>query len=159
MENYQHLRVDAEDLILALDSRLDEGVYLVDLDSGEVILSGSEEATGMPEDEEWEDPERFLVVHPIDSPEAFRMMEAFVEDLPEGEPCRALARALRMRGPFRAFKDTLLEFLDLREQWFRFQEGRMLEYAQGWLEESLPGATLVMPPRLRKEGAGPKGGA
>jgi hypothetical protein len=152
MENYQHLRVDAEDLIQALGSRLDEGVFLVDLDSGEVVLSGSEEATGMPEDEEWEDPERFLVVHPIDSPEAFRMMEAFVEELPEGEPCRALVRALRMRGPFRAFKDTLLEFPDQCERWFRFQERRMLEYSQGWLEENLPGATLVMSPRLRKPG-------
>jgi len=146
METYPHLRVDAGDLAEALDSRLDEDVYLVDLDSGEVVRSGSEAEADLPEEEEWEDPERFLVVHPIESRDAFRIMEAFVADLPEGEPCRALARALRMRGPFRCFKDSLLEFPELRERWFKYHHQRMLEYAQDWLEENLPGAALVTRP-------------
>ena len=56
-----------------------------------------------------------------------------------------------MRGPFRCFKDTLLEFPDLQEQWFKYHDGRMLEYAQEWLEENLPGATLAVPGWLRRK--------
>jgi len=151
METYTHLRIDAGDLAEALSGRLDEGAWMVDLESGEVIMAAPESVTGEPEDEDWEDPERFLAVEPMDSRLAFEIMDDFVADLPEGEPSRALARALRMRGPFRCFKDTLLEFPDLREQWFRYHDGRMLEYAQEWLEESLPGAILAVPGWLRRK--------
>ena len=71
-------------------------------------------------------------------------MEDFVDELPEGEGCRALDRALRLPRPFRSFKDTLLDFPDLRERWFKFHHGRMLERAQAWLDATLPGARLEL---------------
>ena len=137
MDTYDHLRVDAGDLIDALEYHLDDASHLLDLESGEVV-----QAADMPEDEDLDDPDRFLVIPPMDSFDSFQIMEDFVEGLPEGEACRALARALRLPRPFRCFKDTLFDFPALREQWFKFQQDRMLEYAQNWLEDTLPGARL-----------------
>ena len=139
MDTYDHLRVDAGDLIDALEYHLDDASQLLDLESGEVV-----QAADMPEDEDLDDPDRFLVIPSMDSFDSFQIMEDFVEGLPEGEACRALARALRLPRPFRCFKDTLFEFPSLRELWFKFQHDRMLEYAQTWLEDTLPGARLSL---------------
>jgi hypothetical protein len=143
MDTHTHLSINAGDLTEALQSQMDEAPWLLDLESGEVVQAMSEDVSDMPEDEDWEDPDRFLPIDPMDSSESFQIMEDFVDELPEGEGCRALARALRLPRPFRSFKDTLLDFPSLREQWFKFHDGRMLEYAQTWLEDNLPGAKLT----------------
>ena len=146
MDTYEHLRVNASDMAEALESHLDEGAWVVDLESGEVILAAygesiDDDAEG--EDAEpWEESGRYLEIRPIESHEGFQIMEDFVEELPEGEGCRALDRALRLPRPFRCFKDTLADFPDLRERWFKYHHGRMLVLAQEWLDEHLPGAHL-----------------
>jgi len=137
MDTYDHLRVDAGDLIDALEYHLDDASHLLDLESGEVV-----QAADMPEDEDLDDPDRFLVIPPMDSFDSFQIMEDFVEGLPEGEACRALARALRLPRPFRCFKDTLQDFPTLRQQWFQFHDERVLKYAGEWTEDHLPGAQL-----------------
>jgi hypothetical protein len=142
METYDHLKVDPEDLANALESHLDEGSWLLDLESGEVILAASDSFEDEPGEEDYEDPEKFLPILPMPSRDAFRIMEAFVETLPDGEGSRSLAQVLGHPRPFRGFKDTLLEFPDLRERWFKFHDARMLEKAQEWLEDNLPGARL-----------------
>jgi len=152
MDNtFEHLSVDAGDLIEALEGSPDEGAWMVDLESGEVILAAPEAVTGMPENEDWEDPDRFLPVQPMGSREAFQLMAEFVSRLPADEAARALDRALRMHHPFRSFKDTLLDFPALEERWHRYHESRMLDYAQEWLEENLPEATLEVPAWLRRK--------
>ena len=144
MVTYEHLRINAGDLAEALESSMDEATWLLDLESGEVVFAGSEAITGMPEDEAWEDADRFLAIQPMDSWESFQIMEDFLDELPEGEGCRALSRALRLPRPFRCFKDTLMDFPSLRERWFKYHDERMLAYAQEWLEEHLPGASLAV---------------
>ncbi|NTV75957.1 MAG: hypothetical protein HGA66_17360 [Holophaga sp.] len=142
MGTYEHLRINANDLAEALESHMDEASWLVDLESGEVILARPGETIDEEDEEPWEDSDRFFLICPIDSNEGFKIMEDFVDELPEGEGCRALDRALRLPKPFRSFKDTLFDFLDLREQWFKFHHARMLEHAQRWLDDHLPGAKL-----------------
>lgn len=144
MDTYEHLHVGAADLVEALTSGMSEASWLLDLESGEVVFAGQEDGSEEPEDEEWEDPARFLVIEPMDSHHGFGLMEAFAEQLPEGEARRALARALRLPKPFRSFKDTLADFPDERERWFKFHQDRMLEYAQDWLDDNLPGARLIL---------------
>ena len=144
MDTYEHLRVNANDLAEALESHMDEASWLIDLESGEVILARPGESIDEDDEDEepWEDSDRFIMICAIDSHEGFKIMEDFVDELPEGEGCRALDRALRLPRPFRSFKDTLFDFPDLRERWFKFHNGRMLEYAQEWLADHLPGAQL-----------------
>jgi hypothetical protein len=144
MDSYEHLRIKASDLTEALESHLDDATWLLDLESGAVILAGvDDDDLEELQEEDWEDPDRFLPILAMDSHESFEIMADYVEELPEGEGCRALARALRLPKPFRSFKDTLHDFPDLRERWFKYHDARMLQYAQEWLEENLPGARLV----------------
>lgn len=144
MSQFSHLTINGPDLIEALEGGFDEGFWVLDLESGEVVLAGSPFSTEE-EDEapDYDDPDRFMAIGRIDSHEAFQVMEAFVESLPDGEGQRSLDRALGHTRPFRAFKDTLLDFLPLREAWFKFQRDRMLEKAQAWIEENVPGARLM----------------
>jgi len=64
------------------------------------------------------------------------VMEDYVDGLPESEARRALARALRLPKPFRAFKDTLFDFPGEREAWFAFQTQHQREAAIRFLEEN-----------------------
>jgi hypothetical protein len=81
-------------------------------------------------------------VEPLDPGEAFRIMEDFVDALEEGKAQRILARAQGLHRPFRHFRDALQDFPSVRERWLRYQEGRMGQRAEEWLEERLPGARL-----------------
>ena len=144
MDRFDHLAIDDSDLIEALQARLDEGFWVLDLETGEVVLYGDPfTREGEVADVDYDDSEHFMVIEPIPSHEAFRIMEAFVESLPESEGQRSLDRALRHSRPFRSFKDTLCDFLPLREAWFKFQKDRMLEIAQDWLEDNVPGARIT----------------
>jgi hypothetical protein len=46
-----------------------------------------------------------------------------------------LERAIAGRGAFRRFKDTLMEFPELRQAWFAFHDARMERRAIEWLAE------------------------
>ena len=62
-------------------------------------------------------------------------MEEFTSDLTEGESRRSLARALRMQKPFTCFKDTLADFSDVRDRWFKFHNAEIERLAHELLEE------------------------
>ena len=144
MDREAYLSVQASDLVEALASSQDEVIWLLDLESGEVLQVDRDTAAEQPDAEDWDDPERFLPIWPLESHEQFELMDAFVQSLPEGEACRALGRALRLPRPFRGFLDSLADFPSLRERWFKFHDDRMLELAQAWLDEQVPGASLAL---------------
>jgi hypothetical protein len=151
MDTFERLNVDAGDLIEALSGSHEEGAWMVDLETGELVLAAPEEATGAPGNEDWEDPDRFLPVQPMGSREACQIMADFVLELPAGEGSRALDKALGRKDPFRSFQDTLLDFPDLGERWTRYHRTRMLDYAQAWLDDNLPEAALEVPSWLRRQ--------
>jgi hypothetical protein len=62
-------------------------------------------------------------------------MSDFVETLPEGQVERELARALQLKRPFRRFKDVLLNYPEVQEDWFRFHEQGFIKIIQEWLED------------------------
>lgn len=52
------------------------------------------------------------------------------------EPARGyLLDAIHGRGAFRAFRRTL-ELVDLRDEWFRFREDALRQFAMDWLNEN-----------------------
>lgn len=53
-----------------------------------------------------------------------------------GDAQATLERALSGKKPFRRFKDELMRFPEIREQWFAYHKGRMTELAHEWLEEN-----------------------
>jgi predicted nucleotidyltransferase len=72
-------------------------------------------------------------IDPIASHEAYRDMQDFVARVPDRRAADLLERAIEGRGAFRRFKDTLFEFPELRETWFKFHDVRMRRRAIEWL--------------------------
>jgi len=132
------LSIDAEELIMALESQSDESEWLLDLKTGEVLFHGDEGLVG-PDDELEEqiaeEPDRYRVIEPLPSSTGWQVMADFVEQLPAGEARVELTRALQRGHPFRNFKNALLGYPKLREEWFAFHEKSFIQFAQEWLDD------------------------
>lgn len=75
----------------------------------------------------------FVRIEPLPSSEGYRDMEEFIARVRDPRARDLLVRAIAGRGAFRRFKDTLLEFPELREAWFRFRDARVRRRAVEWL--------------------------
>ena len=130
------LTIDLEELTWALNSRdpLGESSHWLNLESGSILsLIGPD-----PDDEADSDPrddDRWLSIEPIESCEAFGIMEDFVDQCGDDDLARALGQALQERKPFRRFKDVLAAHPAQRETWFAFERQTMEAIARRWCEE------------------------
>ncbi|HOW47479.1 MAG TPA: UPF0158 family protein [Rubrivivax sp.] len=130
------LTLDLEELIWALNSRdpLGESRHWLNIESGTIqSLIGpdaDDEADGDPRDDD-----RRLFIEPIESSEAFRVMEDFVDQCGDDRLARALGQALQQRKPFRRFKDVLAAHPAQREAWFAFERQAMEAIARRWCED------------------------
>lgn len=131
------LRIDAEEMIMALDDHDGLAAWYLDRESGELLWVSD----ALPGDEDKElgarleaAPDRYLAVDPLPSAFGYALMEQFAADLGDRAARAALERALGGRRPFRAFKDALIDYPQVREAWFRFRDERVLAEAQAWLE-------------------------
>jgi Uncharacterised protein family (UPF0158) len=76
----------------------------------------------------------------IDPPNKFefheyRQMERFIGSLEDQATVEQLWRAIKGKGAFRYFKDTLHR-LGLQDQWYRYRENAMKEFIIAWAEEN-----------------------
>jgi predicted nucleotidyltransferase len=127
-------KLDLSDLCAALEDNSPEHSWWIDPRTGETEFwsedTDDELRLGHPE-------ERDLVwVEPIGSHEAYGDMEDFIERVRDPRARDLLARAIEGRGAFRRFKDTLLEFPELRKAWFAFHDVRMERRALAWLADA-----------------------
>ncbi|MEX1025339.1 MAG: UPF0158 family protein [Planctomycetota bacterium] len=127
--------MDANEIIMALESSGTGFDWYLDLSSGEVVPIVDDLLDEVSLEALDAQPDRFFPIEPMESYEAFNIMEAFVAGLPPGAPSTRLAAALGQRRPFRNFKDALLEWPEIREQWFRFHDACMREVAEAWIAE------------------------
>lgn len=129
------LTIDLEELTWALNSRdpLGESSHWLNIESGTILpLIGPDavdEADVDPRDDD-----RWLFIEPIESSEAFRVMEDFVDQCGDDRLARALEQALRQRKPFSRFKDALAARPPQREAWFAFERQAVEVIAQRWCE-------------------------
>ena len=79
-------------------------------------------------------PQRYIRIDRDDPYAGYNDMEAFIYTVENAELRERLDRAIRGRGAFRRFKDLLLDHLDVREDWFAFQDERQRRRALAWLE-------------------------
>ena len=63
----------------------------------------------------------------------YRHMENFIGALPDTEAAEQLWRAIKGKGAFRHFKDTLYR-LGIQDQWYRHRDAAMKEFVIGWAE-------------------------
>lgn len=64
----------------------------------------------------------------------YNIMERFIWDLPEGRMQDTLENAIRGRGAFRRFKDTVRRF-GIEQQWYDYQEAKYRELAVEWCKD------------------------
>jgi len=126
------LTIDAGELILAMHSNVDfDATWYLDKESGEVLLDRDENGEVI---EAMADDPRYLRIELIPSHEAFGVMEDFVDELDDELVAQKLSQALSGRKPFRAFKDALFDFPEVRVAWFAFEEEADLRRAREWCE-------------------------
>jgi predicted nucleotidyltransferase len=125
-------RLDLGELCMALEDNSPEHDWWLDPRTGE-LEPWSELGDNVGE----EHPEErgLVAVDPIDSAESYSDMEDFAAGVSDGRARDLLLRAIAGRGAFRRFKDTLLEFPELREAWFGFHDARTERRAIVWLED------------------------
>ncbi len=111
--------VDLGEIATALEDQSYEGGWWIDAETGEVWYWRGEE-----DDDPEFDPDRrddARPIEPLPSSEGYGDMEDFIARVADRRAADLLERAIAGRGAFRRFKDTLFEFPELREGWFRFR--------------------------------------
>lgn len=128
--------VDLDDLAEALDDHSADLSYghswWLDPRTAEVRFHSAELDEETPDDL---DGAGLVHIEALPSSVGYGDMEDFIEQVGQRKARDLLARALEGRGAFRRFKDTLLEFPDLRAAWFDFRDVRMRRRAVEWLAE------------------------
>ena len=124
-------RIDLGELCMALEDNSPEHDWWLDPRTGD-LEPWSELGDNL---DETHPEERGLIgVEPVDSAESYSDMADFAEAVVDGRARDLLLRAIAGRGAFRRFKDTLLEFPELRTAWFGFHDARNQRRAIVWLE-------------------------
>lgn len=118
-------RVDLAALADALDDRTPEIRWYLDPVGGEVAGHSDLDDEPPPEDR--------LEIEPVTSRESYRDMADFTAGVQHRRAAALLDRAIEGRGAFRRFKNTLFEFPEVRDQWFRFRDARSRRRAVDWL--------------------------
>jgi len=128
------IKINRSELIEALTSRvevIDESWFL-DLATGKLLLIGADTDEQL---DDIADIEQCIAIEPISAHESYQIMEDFVDQLEPGEASTRLVSALNHTKPFRHFKDTLSDFSELRETWFKFEEQVHTEIAAAWCKD------------------------
>lgn len=148
------MKVKLSEILTEMElSNSENGAYL-DLKNGRVItLSQSEisaaEGGGDLEDyPEWEreliEIARAIICEEskdyIPLPDEFdideyRMMERFIDMVPDDKVAQTLAISIRGSGAFRRFKDHLYQF-DIQDDWFKYRDNEYRQLAIQWCQEN-----------------------
>lgn len=117
--------VDLRRLADALDDRDGATRWFLHLRTGELVPRAPDAAVD----------DDLREVRALPAREGYRDLADFVAGVQHRRASDLLERAIAGRGAFRRFKDTLVEFPDLREQWFRFRDARAARRALRWLAD------------------------
>ena len=124
--------VDLDELCAALDDRTAGATWWIDPATGRIRSHladvggpGTDELAGA----------GWRRIRRTESYESYRDMAEFVAAVHHRRAADLLDRAISGRGAFRRFKDTLFEFPELRDQWFRFRNARSRRRAVHWLAD------------------------
>ena len=120
------MKVKLQDVIEAIDFAGMEAEYYYDTKTEEILLIFDGMVNGETNPELIEDIREGFIEDYIPLPnqydiDEYRIMEAFIYQLPSGENQDILDREIRGRGAFRRFKDKLYD-LRLEQQWYKYRD-------------------------------------
>lgn len=88
------------------------------------------------EEDELEDPDKWLWVHCEGSRDGYRDMERFIQTVSDPDRADRLDIAVTGRGAFRRFKDVLARWPKELERWYAFSAERQYGRARAWLADA-----------------------
>jgi nicotinamidase-related amidase len=142
------LELDWEALAVAFENQLPNSHSYLELSTGKVHTQNN--APGVPPQPPGP-AEDFMYIQPRPSREGYRTMQRFIEEVSEPKLKEALAAALVGKGAFRRFKDQLLDYPEVRQQWFAFKDAEVYAYIRDWLAREGVKATNQPPAGTIKE--------
>ena len=77
----------------------------------------------------------YLRFEPMRSSEAFRIIEAFIDGIPDIPTHNSFIDAVSRKKPFRQFNDLLHDYPELRSQWFAYKLECYIEFVKEQFEE------------------------
>jgi len=123
-------QIDLAELAAALDDRTPDVCWWIDPRTGRVAPTVLEqEGTGLAA-------AGWVRVEGTDSRDSYTDMADFTAGVQHRRAAELLDRAINGRGAFRRFKNTLFEFPEVRDQWFRFRDARARRRALTWLADA-----------------------
>ena len=138
MDEKRALKIDLEDLCLAMENSSYDLDYYLDLETGEVIfISDYMDDANLEElkDRIDENPDRYEPIPKAESSEDYDDMVDFISTVEDEHLIELLEVAIDGKGAFRRFKDVLARYPEEKERWYHFKEERMKERAISWLED------------------------
>ena len=138
MDEKRALKMDLEDLCLAMENSSYDLDYYLDLETGEVIfISDYMDDANLEElkDRIDENPDRYEPIPKAESSEDYDDMVDFISTVEDEHLVELLEVAIDGKGAFRRFKDVLARYPEEKERWYRFKNERMKERAISWLED------------------------
>jgi isochorismate hydrolase len=127
------LELDWESLAVAFENQLPNTCSFLNLKTGRVVtMQGACDSTPTPPDDTGD----WMRITPRSSRDGYRTMQRFLTNVEDPVLRERLASVLVGRGAFRRFKDLLLDFPDVRQQWFSFKDSEVYAYIADWLERA-----------------------
>jgi hypothetical protein len=131
--------------LIELEAAFDDDMaeYFFDPESGRIVSHLKPDLFGYGDIEEGDEDEtsenesikeEWLPIDRICSHERFEWMEEFTITVYSMTAQTALRQALAKRKPFRNFKDTLMGYPGVRQQWFGFEDAKQRQYAVDFIE-------------------------
>ena len=139
MPDLRPLPVDLDELAGILEGDPMYGGGRVDLATGEVwpepAIDYAREI-GQEDEDESDDPDKWLWVHCEGSRDGYRDMDLFIETVCDPGRADRLEIAISGRGAFRRFKDVLARWPGELDRWYAFSAERQRGRARAWLAEA-----------------------
>jgi len=139
MLDLRPLPVDLDELAGILEGDPMYGGGRVDLVTGEVWPEPAVDyarETGQEDEDESDDPDKWLWVHCEGSRDGYRDMERFIGTVRDPERADRLEIAISGRGAFRRFKDLLTGWPGELDRWHAFSAERQRGRARAWLADA-----------------------
>ena len=145
--------IELTEIIMGMESQMDESTWYLDKNAGEVIAFSDQEIQAAEDDEPLEDYpewEREIIqkarkfVYDIDAEfielptqfdiHEYRIMENFCYSVEDVDISNSLGRAIRGSGAFRRFKDGIYRF-GIQDDWYRYRDEAFKKMAIEWCED------------------------
>lgn len=147
------LRVDPLAVAEAMESPENAFRSYLDLQTGEVLIVSldrmSFDSPDPVEQHIEDDPDRYAAIPQVESREEYERMRAFAEESIADRRLRARAlEALRGKGAFARFKDTIGQDAAVRDAWYAHRDEWLLREAMRWLHEIGIEPEVALPSRV-----------